>query len=796
MPYRILVVDDEQSIRATVTDYLEGLGYEVQSAIDVEQGIEAVRSFRPHLALVDFLLPKKNGFAVAEAIRKDPLSKDAVLIMMSGVFKNPRTGVEARDRYQAVDFLSKPLDLEQLGLLIRESLAGVNSASVPAASSAGASSAGWGSGRWTGTGTGTGTATGTGSGTGSGRGHWGASGTAGTGTGTGTGGAPRSRPRSTRGGAYVRSVEVSAAALLAEDRALYESEGHAAEGEIINGVYHGRPFPAIVAEATLDEFPIAMLLSILRYDGLTGMLDLTDEGTHRRIYVIEGNPSFMQSNAEGENVGALLLRRGRVTDPDFQRCLAYMKEKNRTLQQSLLELRLVSEQDLATAYKLLAGQLLPSALAMASGTFRWRETDAFVGRVPEGKFEPVAVLFDGIRRHVHPPQILRFFRGFEDVAMVKTTEFDHLLPFFRRAFSASNIASKIDGRMSYRTFTRDESSSAAMVIPQLYALVTSGMVVLPEIEGEERDRDGARGRDPSLADLPGSLDDVWPVLPREDSSLSLEFTADTFTGTSTGPRMGTNSGATGPHSEEALRARRAVHDFHERVLSENFFEVLGVTEDTAEDAIKAAYFELTKRWSADAFAEIDLGSARQDLEAIFQRITEAYETITDRRKRGDYIAYLDRKAKGMPTDIDQVMRAERLFEQGQAMIRRREWENACAVLREATALNPGEPSFFAYLGWATYKHRRKSQDGVTEAVNLLRKAVSEQENLAVAYQFLGSIAYARGQGAEAIKWWQRCLDWEPGNVEAARGLRMIAQRPERDASVMGNLLGRFISKKP
>ena len=74
----------------------------------MEQGIEAVRSFRPHLALVDFLLPKKNGFAVAEAIRKDPLSKDAVPIAMSGVFKNPRTGVEAQDRYQAVDFLSKP----------------------------------------------------------------------------------------------------------------------------------------------------------------------------------------------------------------------------------------------------------------------------------------------------------------------------------------------------------------------------------------------------------------------------------------------------------------------------------------------------------------------------------------------------------------------------------------------------------------------------------------------------------------------------------------------------------------
>ena len=60
---------------------------------------------------------------------------------------------------------------------------------------------------------------------------------------------------------------------------------------------------------------------------LTGMLDLTDEGTHRRIYVIEGNLSFMQSNAEGENVVRSVLRRGRVTDPTFSAALAYMKER-------------------------------------------------------------------------------------------------------------------------------------------------------------------------------------------------------------------------------------------------------------------------------------------------------------------------------------------------------------------------------------------------------------------------------------------------------------------------------------
>ena len=70
-------------------------------------------------------------------------------------------------------------------------------------------------------------------------------------------------------------------------------------------------------------------------------------------------------------------------------------------------------------------------------------------------------------------------------------------------------------------------------------------------------------------------------------------------------------------------------------------------------------------------------------------------------------------------------------------------------------------------------------------MQLLKKAVQEQENLPVAYQYLGGIAYARGNTNEARKLWQRCLEWEPSNIEAARGLRILLSRESRSSGARG-----------
>lgn len=748
MPHRVLVVDDEEAIRSLVKDYLEERGYRVDCAPDGDEGIKTFQKAHPHVVLIDFLLPRKNGFAVAEAIRKDETHPDTPIIMMSGVFKNPKTAVEAREKYRVLDFLSKPLDMSRIASLVEgviahvpaddeadggepdpqplefdalKELSYVDDDDPP----------------------------------------------------TETESEPEPAPAPRSRGSAAPSSRLSAPPTPAPTPARPKTAAAPRSASKASGpavdIFRGRPLPELLEEGEIEFAPVAQLLAILRYDELTGMLDLTEQATHRRIYVVRGLPTFMQSNAEGENVGALLLRRGRITEPDFQRCLAYMKQKGRTLQQSLLDLRLANEHDLSTAYKLLAGQLLPLALGMTTGGFKWRETDAFIGRVPEGNFEPVQVMFDGIKRHVHPPQILRFFKGREDVPLQRTSEFEKLMPFFRRAFSANNIASEVSGKATYREITRRHGSEAASVVPQLYALVTSGMAVLPELNEENLMDAAVNAAAAEIASLNES-----------EADQAIELGA---------------GGEESPGTVDERRARAMINRFYDEIMAKDFFQIFGVGRDGDQEKIKGAYFELAKKWHADTYGNMDLGNATPKLDAIFQRITEAYETITDKKKRDEYLVFIDRQAKGLPTDVGEILRGEQLYDQAVLLIRRHDYAGAVAMLEDAIQRNPGDALYTAQLGWATFHLHKKDQPEGTEAIAILKRALEENSRCALAYQLLGQVFYFGNQLGEAKRVWKKCLEYEPANIEATRGLRMLNQREDKDRGAKSGLFSKFLNKK-
>jgi CheY-like chemotaxis protein len=68
----ILLADDEQFILVAYKDGLERAGYNVILAEDGEQTLQQMRDARPHLVLLDIIMPKLNGFEVLQAAKQDP----------------------------------------------------------------------------------------------------------------------------------------------------------------------------------------------------------------------------------------------------------------------------------------------------------------------------------------------------------------------------------------------------------------------------------------------------------------------------------------------------------------------------------------------------------------------------------------------------------------------------------------------------------------------------------------------------------------------------------------------------
>ncbi len=114
---KILIADDDPDIRDVLRITLEGDGYEVIEAADGEAALSAVKSEKPHLILLDFVMPKLTGSEVSIKLRKDILLRHIPIIMLTGKgeIQDKIRGIEAG----VDDYLVKPFEPDELLARVR-----------------------------------------------------------------------------------------------------------------------------------------------------------------------------------------------------------------------------------------------------------------------------------------------------------------------------------------------------------------------------------------------------------------------------------------------------------------------------------------------------------------------------------------------------------------------------------------------------------------------------------------------------------------------------------------------------
>ncbi|GAA4448910.1 sigma-54 dependent transcriptional regulator [Nibrella saemangeumensis] len=115
---KLIIVDDEKSIRGALRDILEYEGYEVDEAKDGEEGLDMIIKSSYDVALCDIKMPKMNGLDVL--LKAGEAGKETQFVMISA-FGNVENAVEATKR-GAFDFVTKPPDLNRLLGAVRNAL--------------------------------------------------------------------------------------------------------------------------------------------------------------------------------------------------------------------------------------------------------------------------------------------------------------------------------------------------------------------------------------------------------------------------------------------------------------------------------------------------------------------------------------------------------------------------------------------------------------------------------------------------------------------------------------------------
>jgi len=104
---RILVVDDDESMRAALRLLLEGMGHKVVEAGNGLEGVAAFRRDPTPIIMIDLMMPKKSGFEAIGDLRKDYPSVQ-IIAMSGGLAHGPEAFLELAKMLGAQHVLKKP----------------------------------------------------------------------------------------------------------------------------------------------------------------------------------------------------------------------------------------------------------------------------------------------------------------------------------------------------------------------------------------------------------------------------------------------------------------------------------------------------------------------------------------------------------------------------------------------------------------------------------------------------------------------------------------------------------------
>lgn len=118
---RILIAEDNPEGAELLEAYLDATDYDIAIAIDGDDALKKVQSFKPDLILLDVMMPKISGFEVCKQLKARPETRGIVVLMITAL--DQHHDIDRAVEAGTNDFLTKPINKAELLLRIKAALA-------------------------------------------------------------------------------------------------------------------------------------------------------------------------------------------------------------------------------------------------------------------------------------------------------------------------------------------------------------------------------------------------------------------------------------------------------------------------------------------------------------------------------------------------------------------------------------------------------------------------------------------------------------------------------------------------
>jgi curved DNA-binding protein CbpA len=224
-------------------------------------------------------------------------------------------------------------------------------------------------------------------------------------------------------------------------------------------------------------------------------------------------------------------------------------------------------------------------------------------------------------------------------------------------------------------------------------------------------------------------------------------------------------------------------------------ELIGVSEDASVEAVRAAFFQLARKWHPDRLPAF-LADMRADATRVFAKINEAHRILSNEEQRREYY-----QSRSQPTiksgehqQVQMVLNAATEFQKAEILAKKHDLAGAEELAERAYKTDPEQAEYGALYAWIVAHNPAQKQKNYAALLEILDKAVkSEPENVRVHY-YRATVLKRAGKQEEAIKEFRFILSREPNNLEAGRELRLHKMRSPEKEPTTGGVFGKLFKR--
>jgi len=558
----------------------------------------------------------------------------------------------------------------------------------------------------------------------------------------------------------------------------------------VRGDFAAKPVPEVLAELHRWKAKGALLCR---------------RGTVKKIiYLREGVPQFVKSNLLSECLGRVMVRERLLSQADCEESLRRMKASKRQQGTVLIEMGVISPNNLAHALNLQQRVKLFEVFGWANGQYHFSPQKDLPPETVSLDMTAAAIVAEGVKRAYDRDRV-RAALGPADQMFVHPTE-DPLYALQGLGLGEEEllVLQAVDGRKSLDALRALDLLTPLDTDRLIYAMRCAGVVDLrpapadraPSINFAEIHQSGPHlivppplpvRREPGAPPL-GSA--AWsamdgnvpaPADPNKDQvttaptlhTAELLQNATSRSGPVSTPFVElSGSHSVGSGDEGLVRERLAARVAAMR--KQDHYEILGVPTAAKPEDIHESYLVLAREFHPDKLAGSASAEVLQLTEQIYNLVALAHDTLMDPAEREKYAADLaagTTKRGGMGQDVSRILNAEGKFQRGEELLRQKNWPEAYLAFSEAVELYGEEGEFHAFKGWARFQ--MDPERYAVEALRELERAIQLNPKSDRTYLFAGHIHKATGRTDLAEQHFEKAIQVNPGCDEALKELSLL-----------------------